>query len=250
MWVVTIYCEFSLPCLTIGWIRCCVSFSLLRASVVSIIEEPDPISHDFYIRKGRLVMSWMIEIMCIYSHNIIIVSKIMVLKHWTCSWRLLAWSTILFSFVKYPLSSWAIKLLIMLKKILSNISLRLRHMWPAMKKRIKIQFPVAAMEVAIKSKFLNFLFISPSEYSSFQLYFDTLSQNICVISVIVMRCNLFFRFVLFSGNWNYEPKYPKLIITRPVVILFSWNFHHCIVHRNCYPSIQKAQHWWKILNGI
>ena len=54
---------------------------------------------------------------------------------------------------------------------------------------------------------------------------------------------------LFSGNGITGPKYIKITITQPVVSIFSWNLHHCILHRKGYLSILKTQCWWKILSG-
>ena len=48
---------------------------------------------------------------------------------------------------------------------------------------IKIQFPCSSSQGSVKSNFFNFLFISLSQYSSFQLYLDMLSQNLCAMSV-------------------------------------------------------------------
>ena len=75
--------------------------------------------------------------------------------------------------------------------LLYSLSIVHDNMWPAMRKGTvwdKNQFSVAAKDV-LNQTFFKFLFISLSEYTSFQLYLGyvhvvCVSQNICAMSVV------------------------------------------------------------------
>ena len=80
------------------------------------------------------------------------------------------------------------------------VSKSIDHLWPAMRKgTIWDKNSISSSNHrSVKSKFPHFLFIYLPEYSSFQLYFDMLSQNICAMSVVIMRRHLFPRRVFLN----------------------------------------------------
>ena len=96
-----------------------------------------------------------------------------------------------------------------------------------------------------KKKILfNFVFLGYM-YLKVQVHVFILNVkiHICGMEVVVMmREYIHVSNWLFSRNGNSEPTYLKMVITRPVVTVFSWVLYDCILHRKGYLAILKTQY--------